>query len=571
MTNAPLWYLVYNFHIILLCLLAIVFWVLGSRAPLLYSYDFGQWLLASPKIGTIIWTACGTIIAAVLLFLLKLAYKQPLFERNRPWLSGFTTINWLVALLLTTAFTTLLTPTKVAITEPLVGNELDFTAPVFWKWYNTRESNGKPRRKVYGCMRYTYTSPTGAITFPTCPIPDDPVAAISAGVAAAQESLGAQDTSVRIVDSLFKGSTGGVLPMGPGGVTAFNNIRFRSWGSVHYPQYNYSLSQQGLSARISCKETPETPISTKVLQTVNVTNGPVDGQMQVVEFSTEKRFCGSKATWVVSALGIVAPSLCQPDPKVKKYNLHLAPYRKYKQLPNLDCSIEPIITKNLVTYSTTTGLFNSRVLESLDSLFVPNETVDAVSSLFKISLTSWGSGFIDSILSLNTSGDGHGTFSYPAALEAALKGIIEYEGTQLRMYYAANEAPGRSDVNGTYQVSRIGYHQTQPTALLILLPLILYVLVVSWWFTWVGLRTGSEINDAFDPTNSTALITAAASGAAGGRLRLQTFERLDVAQESKIKYTGKAELVMVEDSETGDATPFGPFDVETSYKADYCR
>ncbi|ELQ42070.1 hypothetical protein OOU_Y34scaffold00236g1, partial [Pyricularia oryzae Y34] len=224
MTNAPLWYLVYNFHIILLCLLAIVFWVLGSRAPLLYSYDFGQWLLASPKIGTIIWTACGTIIAAVLLFLLKLAYKQPLFERNRPWLSGFTTINWLVALLLTTAFTTLLTPTKVAITEPLVGNELDFTAPVFWKWYNTRESNGKPRRKVYGCMRYTYTSPTGAITFPTCPIPDDPVAAISAGVAAAQESLGAQDTSVRIVDSLFKGSTGGVLPMGPGGVTAFNNI-----------------------------------------------------------------------------------------------------------------------------------------------------------------------------------------------------------------------------------------------------------------------------------------------------------------------------------------------------------
>lgn len=71
MTNAPLWYLVYNFHIILLCLLAIVFWVLGSRAPLLYSYDFGQWLLASPKIGTIIWTACGTIIAAVLLFLLK--------------------------------------------------------------------------------------------------------------------------------------------------------------------------------------------------------------------------------------------------------------------------------------------------------------------------------------------------------------------------------------------------------------------------------------------------------------------------------------------------------------------
>ncbi|TLD33695.1 hypothetical protein PspLS_00234 [Pyricularia sp. CBS 133598] len=458
----PFWYLVYNFHILLLCLSAIAFWVLAYRAPLLYPFDFGQWLLASPKTGTIIWTACGTIIATVLLFLLKsvlllmvkqnarmgaslymiegwnkLAYQQPLVEFKRPWLSGFTTINWLVALTLTTAFTTLLTPTRVLVTEALVGNELDFTAPEFWKWYNM-DSNMKVKKKR--CERYTYTSSTGFVRFPTCPMADDPVAAIAAGISATQQSLGVQNTSVRIIDSLFKGSTGGILPVGPGGVKAFNDIKFVSWNPlVKYPQYNYSLSQQGLSARISCSETPETPIITKVLDRINVTNGAENGQMQIVEF--HGKHCKTYDKWVV-----------------------------------------------------------------MGSTFVPNEAVNAVSDLFKISLTSWGSGLTDSILSLNTTGGGPGTFSYPAAVEAALKGILEYHGTQLRMYYSANDAPGRSAINGSYQVFRIGYHHTQPTALLMLLPLIV-----------------------FDPTNSTALITAAAKGAAGGRLKLQSFGRIELA------------------------------------------
>ncbi|KAF4488475.1 putative transcriptional regulatory protein [Colletotrichum fructicola Nara gc5] len=186
----------------------------------------------------------------------------------------------------------------------------------------------------------------------------------------------------------------------------------------------------------------------------------------------------------------------------------------------MTCTFEPMITKNIVGYSTDTGLFTSSVIERMGGSGIPNETADAINSLFMISTTSWGSGLIDSMLSLNTSGDGSGNFSYAGAVEAAMRGIIEYEGTNLRIYYAANEADGRSTVNGTYEVFRMGYHQTTPTALLIALPLIVYILVVAWWYTWTGLRTGSSIDDEFHPTNSTALVTAAAAGATNGKLGL---------------------------------------------------
>ncbi|KAF9870998.1 hypothetical protein CkaCkLH20_11415 [Colletotrichum karsti] len=544
-TNAPIWYFVYNSLIIALVISAITFWFRATQSPLLYSFEFGQWLLDHPKTGTIIWTACGTVAAAVLVVLLKsvlflmvrqssrvgatlstievwnkCANQQPLLDVKRPWLSGFTAINWFVALTLTTAFTTLITPTRVLVSESLLGNELDFTSPEFWTWYNTwNATTGRPVRKVFGCTRYTYTSPTGSLTFPTCPIANDPVACISAGVAAAQESFGARNASVRVIDSLFKGSTGGVLPLGFGGIPAFNNVKFGTWDqSTEYPQYNYSLTQQGLSADISCHETPDTPIQTDVLQTMNVTNSAAGGKMQLVNFFIENDYCYSSQTWVVPLLGIVAPALCQPNKKVKKYEFYLAPFRQYSHLPNMTCSIEPVITKNLVSYSTSTGLFASTIMERMGSSSVPNETADAVSALFMISITSWGSGLIESLLSLNTTGDGSGNFSYPAAVEAALRGIVEYEGTNLRIYYSANEAAGRSTVNGTYNVLRVGYHQTQPTALLILLPLLLYVVIVAWSYTWVGLRTGLHIEDGFNPTDSTSLVTAAAAGAESGKL-----------------------------------------------------
>ncbi|KAF5503626.1 putative transcriptional regulatory protein [Colletotrichum fructicola] len=439
----------------------------------------------------------------------KCANQKPLLDIKRPWLSGFTTVNW------------------SSCQRFSCGDELDFTAPEIWKWYNTFDSEGIPKRKVYGCTRYTYNSSTGSIRFPTCPIADDPIAVISAGVSAAQESFGVCNASVRVVESLFKGSTGSVLPLGFEGISAFSNVKFMSWDpsmANQSQQFNYSLTQQGLSADVTCQETSNTPIQTQLLKSMEVTNSNAGGTMELRRFIVNQSNCGSNHTFVVPGIGVVAPGFCQPDAMVKKYVLYLTPMGRYSRaplsLPNMTCTFEPMITKNIVGYSTDTGLFTSSVIERMGGSGIPNETADAINSLFMISTTSWGSGLIDSMLSLNTSGDGSGNFSYAGAVEAAMRGIIEYEGTNLRIYYAANEADGRSTVNGTYEVFRMGYHQTTPTALLIALPLIVYILVVAWWYTWTGLRTGSSIDDEFNPTNSTALVTAAAAGATNGKLGL---------------------------------------------------
>ncbi|KAF6816375.1 fungal specific transcription factor domain-containing protein [Colletotrichum sojae] len=418
-----------------------------------------------PKDSSAVWTASSTVATALLLFLLnqelymmakqnanqgrsnlpsgrtKFANHQPLWGMRRWRLSTFTVVNWLVALALTTAFTTLFTPTKVIVIEPLVGDELDFQAPEFWKWYETRNEKNQPVRKIGGCTRYTYTSSTGSVRFPTCPFTDDPVGCISAGVSAVQETLGVQNTTVRVADSVFRGSTGGILPLGPGGIAAFSNVAFQSWDpSTTYPLFNYTLAQlaqQGLSAAVPCRETP-TPRSKDA-----------------------------------SSRRSILPTQVE-----------------------LETS----------SYSRATGLLTQQIVEAVEGSLAPNETAEA------------GNALIDSILGLNTSSDDPTGFSYPAAVEAAVRGFIGYEGTNLRMYYTANEAPGRSPVTGNYTVVRVGYSNIQPAAFAFLLSLLGYVLIVAVWYTCMGPKTGSLIVDDFDPTNNIALVAAAAAGGGSGKL-----------------------------------------------------
>ncbi|KAF6829252.1 fungal specific transcription factor domain-containing protein [Colletotrichum plurivorum] len=581
-TKTILLYVFYNACILVFPILTLVFWTSTTREPLLFSFETGQWLSANQKYSSAIWTASSTGATALLLFLLnqvlylmakqnanqgrsnfpsgwsKCANHQPLWDIRRWRLSTFTVVNWLVALALTTAFTTLFTPTKVIVNEPLVGDELDFQAPEFWKWYETRDEKNQPVRKIGGCTRYTYTSSTGSVRFPTCPFTDDPVGCISAGLSAVQETLGVQNTTVRVADSVFRGSTGGILPLGPGGIAAFSNVAFQSWDpSTTYPLFNYTLAQQGLSAAVSCQETPNTPIQRRLIETINVTNAGGAGNMQLSSFRINTSDCRSNDKWLVSTYGTVAPAFCQPDPTVKKYQLYLAPSGKYANLPNLTCSIEPVITRSLASYSRATGLLTQQIVETVEGSLVPNETAEAVKYLSMISITSWGNGLIDSILSLNTSGDDPTSFSYPAAVEAAVRGFIEYEGTNLRMYYTANEAPGRSPVTGNYTVVRVGYSNIQPTALAFLLSLLGYVLLVAVWYTCMGLKTGSLIVDDFDPTNNIALVAAAAAGGGSGKLAFDAAggskPSLVPVMGARVRHEGREGLVIAESDDTSAA------------------
>lgn len=112
------------------------------------------------------------------------------------------------------------------------------------------------------------------------------------------------------------------------------------------------------------------------------------------------------------------------------------------------------------------------------------------------------------------------TITFAAAMEASLTGIIEFEGSNLRMYYAANEAPGRRDVNGTYYIRRFGYNG-QPVTLAGLLPPLVIITAMAIMYTILGLRTKCEVisSPLVDPMSSTWLVAASAAGGSSGRLR----------------------------------------------------
>jgi hypothetical protein len=60
-------------------------------------------------------------------------------------------------------------------------------------------------RVVFGCTWYEYQSPTGTITFNTCPMADDTESFVAAGVSAAQIANGI-NSSTRVVNTLYNGN-----------------------------------------------------------------------------------------------------------------------------------------------------------------------------------------------------------------------------------------------------------------------------------------------------------------------------------------------------------------------------
>lgn len=269
--------------------------------------------------------------------------------------SAITGLNCLVAALLTTAFTTLVTPTPVLETQPVQGFEIDFTSPAFWKWYNIGS------RKFKGCQWYSYSSTTGETVFPTCGMVDDPISWTSSGVSAAQQMLGERNTTIRVVDRLFAGSTGGVIPVGWGGIHAFNNIEFDDPSqNGTYPNFNYSLTQQGLTAEISCQETTTDEITMTINSAFNVTNSAPERQMQLVTYDSNICNQSAEEIMVVSNISSVVTFTCQPDSNLKLYNFYLSPFGDYKYaIPSLFCTVKPVITETMVTYSSVTGLFST--------------------------------------------------------------------------------------------------------------------------------------------------------------------------------------------------------------------
>ena len=103
------------------------------------------------------------------------------------------------------------------------------------------------------------------------------------------------------------------------------------------------------------------------------------------------------------------------------------------------------------------------------------------------------------------------------AFAAMIRGMIEYEGTQLRMYYTFKKAPGLRNAIGVLNTSRLGY-SGQQAVLYTLLPVLSILTIFCGAYLILALRTGLPHTDDFNPLDTTCLIAASASGAKKGML-----------------------------------------------------
>lgn len=112
------------------------------------------------------------------------------------------------------------------------------------------------------------------------------------------------------------------------------------------------------------------------------------------------------------------------------------------------------------------------------------------------------------------------TLDYPKAMEETLKGYIEFYSTNLRMYYAANEPPGRRPVTGNYTVWRVGY-KGQPIIFANMLPPLCMVCALAVTYIVLGLRTGVEYVSRFNPIDGLPMMVASAAGGRAGLMPVQ--------------------------------------------------
>jgi hypothetical protein len=249
-----------------------VFWGVSRTQPLLFSLDAARAVEQSPKALTFTWVLIGTILAFTTgsLFnqLLKVSVQQNVaayglkigllefWSRvySRKWLhdhrSGrllLSIASFLIAIafgLFVSAYTGLLTPTRVYIQGTVSDSELDISSQAFNNWFNNIGTY-----VVSNCsVSKTYGRGPKAVTLALCPQVKDPLPFVAGGLAAIEAKYADYDPQLNVLGMSFNGTTKGVLPRGWNTIKYFDT--FKQGDLPPVPNYNYSMIRKAPSTRI---------------------------------------------------------------------------------------------------------------------------------------------------------------------------------------------------------------------------------------------------------------------------------------------------------------------------------
>ncbi|RPA98538.1 hypothetical protein L873DRAFT_1790320 [Choiromyces venosus 120613-1] len=562
----------YGIAILLVFFGSLGFWIHGKRKPIFYSRANTKWMIDNPKSTTIIWSAAASLVAWYTTWLyacavslmarkhilrhgakistiedcslgliefkawVKLGSQGALLNKNRPLLSVFTVFAAIITALLTVGFMALLTPVPIRRAKALTGTEVDFTSPEFLAWYKQTTN-----RTVSGCKWWTHKNPLNEskqYTFPTCPFADDTSLFLQAGRAAVEQGFGMQSTT-KVGDVNFNGTTGGTLPAGRNGFIAFDNVHYDEYQFIDKhgisEPYNYSALIQGSTVEVKCEQKQLSPIQEHLL----LRRDTIKSQNKHVNYTLSANMTEGKCTldeafnFIVPGGGNLMSFFCGPD-KNDEYSFFFRPFGDYEtgarglQLQNLTCDVKPRMTIVNSTYTSIRNEFSSEPISYTNrSGLSPTdrEAMDAIFQIFWYGISIQGNVVADAVLSLRYQSHQNRTQTVAETFEQLLKGLYEMEMTALRLYYSANSPPGIHNITGNLTYIRLGYNGTVE-AVYALIPLALVSATGLGFLIW-GLMAGGELSK-FNPTHPSSLIYASSQG---GLVR--QFDATDVADPSE--------------------------------------
>ncbi|KAJ7883072.1 hypothetical protein B0H13DRAFT_2538563 [Mycena leptocephala] len=492
-------------------------------------------------------------------FALSISQQSLIFDKELqaiPWV--FTAAVFYIATIqqtsrrvpLPTRWSTLLSPISIQVATPLEGTELDMTTDAFHSRFNDLWLNTTTLYSFVDSALLSIIDASGSTR-----------ANWAAGYPGALAFEG----------YAYWNSTGGTIPIQlyPAANNAQGHLPTLPTKPLpsFYTSFNASMSQQGLTASVSCQlqdlNADSDPPPTSVVEPANLTLS--EQPYTIVEVGSTCNgqpisypvISGGNDTLTINTLSpLVCPSAYLPD--TTTYRIIIAGRGGYDPANigagegSVVCEITPVIQNMVTSYS----IFEIAYLSSTaDPNYPPIQggaagmgwaAVFGLATAIELGQGPFRNGVGNSIVSIFRD-QRMQTISYPALWEQYIQGVIEFVGTALKWELTIPTGPlGGSPpdtmlrkINGTILTATFGWQYNATANLLLLLPItfvafasiaIVLVPTVQYRGCMVAVR-----HKDFDPCNPLFLLAAASAGGLGNTFVDLRKESVEAARKTKVK------------------------------------
>jgi len=313
----------------------------------------------------------------------------------------------------------------------------------------------------------------------------------------------------------FLGTTGGVLPVGPNGIPAFDTLLpspLSDEAVKSYISYNYSLDLQGISSKVSCAYQPTTPITYQVVGNIFHYNGSCP---------TDQGNILAKANFVAvpsnNSLGFWA---CQTSQTGDAYDVYFSGRINYAQgIGDIACTVAPAQPALYrLNYAGLSGVFSTAEPISTSpntSTELITRSIMGLGDVVCVAKNPESNLVAESVITFGVKDFGLPPYNqsntYLRLYEAMVQGILDYQATYIRLIYSTKVSTAPSSclrtVTGTGSYVVFGWEAKAKTAAYLLLMTLVNLTSIALFVIAMSIRDqGKRLLPRFDPTDPESVI-----------------------------------------------------------------